>query len=79
MPEEDELVWRRVVLGAGTCGSESPVNEPSVESAEHYPKASRLDFYFFDVVRLSRDNVENEKVSLAAVILRTRQMALNEE
>lgn len=78
IPEEDELVWRRVVLGAGTCGSEDPLNELGVESAKHYPKASRLDFYFFDAMNLSCYNVANEKMSFAVAILRTCQIPLNE-
>ena len=40
IPAQDELIWRRVVLGAGTFGVEDPVIEPSVESTKHYPKAS---------------------------------------
>ncbi|CAM9133388.1 unnamed protein product, partial [Laminaria digitata] len=48
MPAEDELVWRRVVLGVGSCGSEGSVSETCVESAKHYPKASPLYKYFID-------------------------------
>lgn len=51
MPAEDELIWRRMVLGAGTCGNAGPISVPNVESAKHYPKASLLNYCFFDAVK----------------------------
>lgn len=44
MPAEDEVNWRRVVLGSGTCRSADPISKSNVEYAKHHPKASPLDY-----------------------------------